>query len=139
MIHDNPNVQVITEDPTPDKVAEKLSGGVEDTLLLINMMKDLRMRELKKAKVGIIIITPLDLSIIGAKNLWNGDGDEEKEGAGYEAEAKELLGLTPLTFLENNNQEASETDLFMCCDMTCDDTNNVLLSLGDDEWRLKMW
>ena len=60
---------MITEDPTPDKVAEKLSGGVEDTLLLINMMKDLRMRELKKAKVGIIIITPLDLSIIGAKNL----------------------------------------------------------------------
>ena len=52
---------MISEDPTPDKVAEKLSGGVEDTLLLINMMKDLRMRELKKAKVGIIIITPLDL------------------------------------------------------------------------------
>ena len=45
---------MITEDPTPDKVAEKLSGGVEDTLLLINMMKDLRMRELKKAKVWIL-------------------------------------------------------------------------------------
>ena len=64
---------MITEDPTPDKVAEKLSGGVEDTLLLINMMKDLRMRELKKAKVGIFIIiiltTWLVWSFIGAKNL----------------------------------------------------------------------
>ena len=47
--------QVITEDPTPDKVAEKLTGGVEDTLLLINMMKDFKMRELKKAKVSEII------------------------------------------------------------------------------------
>ena len=44
---------MITEDPTPDKVAEKLTGGVEDTLLLINMMKDLKMRELKKAKVRL--------------------------------------------------------------------------------------
>ena len=47
--------QVITEDPTPDKVAEKLTGGVEDTLLLINMMKDFKMRELKKAKVSEIV------------------------------------------------------------------------------------
>ena len=54
---------MITEDPTPDKVAEKLSGGVEDTLLLINMMKDLRMRELKKAKVGIDIIIMLLLGL----------------------------------------------------------------------------
>ena len=46
---------MITEDPTPDKVAEKLTGGVEDTLLLINMMKDFKMRELKKAKVSEII------------------------------------------------------------------------------------
>lgn len=44
---------MITEDPTPDKVAEKLTGGVEDTLLLINMMKDFKMRELKKAKVRL--------------------------------------------------------------------------------------
>ena len=51
----DPHDQVITDDPTPDKVAEKLSGGVEDTLLLINMVKDLRMMELKKAKVSIIV------------------------------------------------------------------------------------
>ena len=77
MIHDNPNVQVITEDPTPDKVAEKLTGGVEDTLLLINMMKDLKMRELKKAKVSEIIaiiltcysVTICYTNIKGAKNL----------------------------------------------------------------------
>ena len=66
---------MITEDPTPDKVAEKLSGGVEDTLLLINMMKDLRMRELKKAKVSLDKIAILFteslcfVNILGAKNL----------------------------------------------------------------------
>lgn len=45
-------IKVITEHSTPDKVAEKLGGCVEDTILLINMMKDLRVRELKKAKVN---------------------------------------------------------------------------------------
>ena len=58
-----PSDQVITEDPTPDKVAEKLTGGVEDTLLLINMMKDLKMRELKKAKVSEIIAIILTKSL----------------------------------------------------------------------------
>ena len=45
------NMQVITDAPTPDDVAMKMSGGVEDTLLLINLVKDIKMKKMRAAKV----------------------------------------------------------------------------------------
>ena len=43
----------------PEKVEKKITGGVEPTLLLINLVKDLRMEELRTGKVRpILIIKP---------------------------------------------------------------------------------
>ena len=35
----------------PEKVEKKITGGVEPTLMLINMVKDIRMEELRAGKV----------------------------------------------------------------------------------------
>ena len=47
----NRSLLVITNAPTPDEVAKKMNGGVEDTLLLINLVKDIQMKKMSAVKV----------------------------------------------------------------------------------------
>jgi hypothetical protein len=44
--------KVVSITPPPDNVVVKGAGGTEDTLLLLNLFKDINMEQFKKGKVG---------------------------------------------------------------------------------------
>ena len=44
--------QVIADTPNPDNIVAKRAGGADDTLLLLNFLKEIKMEELRKEKVG---------------------------------------------------------------------------------------
>ena len=49
--HDLEHVQVVVDSPPPASVVDRGVGGAEDTLLLLNMWKEMKIKENKKAKV----------------------------------------------------------------------------------------
>ena len=44
--------QVIANTPTPDNVVAKGAGGAEDTLLILSFLKEIKIEELRKEKIG---------------------------------------------------------------------------------------
>ena len=49
--HDLEYSQVVSNTPIPDNIVAKGAGGAEDTLLLLNFLKEMNIEDLKKKKV----------------------------------------------------------------------------------------
>ena len=49
--HDFEQIQVVVDCPPPDNVVSRGAGGAENTLLLLNVLKEMKIKEYEKIKV----------------------------------------------------------------------------------------